>query len=231
MPDLFEPIFGVLLGAVLTAAGFLYRRRDERRRPLRAALHVLLVAWWPLRRITMVHLDQFIDVYMGLLAEVWADRTRQPLIPGDVSPEVRSFVKQGLRQLALGAPQPAWVDVQNAISQISPFHPVLAFDLWQIPLDFVLEMTNQSLDAAVHLIDPTDRRVLGQIRDLSADEALQLYLAQLERGILKLSSHCGLWTALSVRRTVRRAQKPNWDQIRLDMRPYIERIVILAQTT
>lgn len=197
---------GAALGGGLVAtAGFLFRRRAERKRMLRSALYVLMQAWWPIRRLSLLDPDLVVAQYQRLIAEVWLNRTGYPACGLDAPQAARTLLVQTTEQIAFGPHAPRDEDVQAALDQIGSFLPVLAFELRRIPFALIIETLDDFSERAAVYVAPHERHGIQYARSVSQQLLMQSHVSTLESDVMTLSRRCGLWNAVAVWRTGPRA--------------------------
>ena len=216
-------IFGALTVGVLATIGFWYRRRDERKQALRAALYVLLRAWWPLQRAATIDAHAFVPILHKLFAQEVARRTGRPVQPykeGDVEPAVIDQMSRLLRSRFLAVERPSHETIEEALTQISRYLPVAAFDiLSQTPEPF----------ADPSALPPLPPHTQARAENAIETFVLSSFLRRTEKDLRRIALRTGPLTWLAVHRKIRSAHRMDWDEVETEVAPLIHRLYQAAQ--
>ena len=202
MSETFFALIGLVVGAAIAAAGFLYRKRLENLSRINEALFQLLELYGAIQMAVPVSIDQDMEWYLEVAQEVFPDEPftqNKDLIKAEIIP----IILEASKKITPAGETHLLEEYKNAIAKIAPIAPVLAYRL----------SINQILKSSLSRVDQYNENVKELLADkISKEDHEYLDFAlntirnriskdvssRLRKDIVMLSIRCGFFSFFSI---------------------------------
>lgn len=229
-------VVAALIGGLITAIGFLYKRRIETVVVFNKSLYQLLTLYRSVR-FSAVKPSFLTSILVEVLQEMFPDSKNDPLMEdtekyyndifSDLFLKVSEPEEHGLLEMYLGA-----------VESLSALDPVLAYRLsanaglkrYLVVAD---EKTKKLRDMAASELSDKDMAFVKSCHDEATDMVSKDVLHQLKKDLLLLSMRCGIFQFVAVVRRMRRnpgVSDEEVDDIKANIRALIEKQIRAYQT-